>query len=67
MVLLTDLARQGSQIIIATHSPILMALEGAKIYHFNDEGITPINYEDIESVQFMKHFLQDPNNFTKRI
>lgn len=67
MVLLTDLARSGSQIILATHSPILMALENAAIYHFDDNGIHPIAYEDIETVQFTKHFLNDPSNYTRRI
>ena len=67
MVLITDLARSGSQIHLATHSPILMALEGAMIYQFDDSGIHPIDYEDIETVQFTKHFLNDPENYTRRI
>lgn len=67
LVLLTDLARSGSQIILATHSPILMALEGAVIYQFSDTGINPIKYDDIESVQFMKHFLNDTDNYLRRI
>jgi predicted ATPase len=67
MVLLTDLARSGSQIILATHSPILMALEDAVIYHFDESGIHEIQYDDIETVQFTKHFLLDPTNYTRRI
>lgn len=67
MVLITDLARSGSQVIIATHSPILMALEEAVIYQFDESGITPISYDDIETVQFTKHFLNDPTNYTRRI
>lgn len=67
MVLITDLVRSGSQVIIATHSPILMALENAVIYQFDKSGIHPIAYDDIETVQFTKHFLNDPNNYTRRI
>ncbi len=67
LVMITDLTRSGSQVIIATHSPILMALPHAKIYHFSDDGVSPIQYQDIESVQFMKHFLNDPDNFIRRI
>jgi predicted ATPase len=67
MVMLTDLARDGSQIILATHSPILMALEDARILQFTDDGIHPIRYEDIETVQFTKAFLNDPDNYTRRI
>lgn len=67
VVLLTDLVKNGSQVIIATHSPILMALKNAVIYNFNDEKIERINYDDIESVIFTKHFLNNRSNFIDRI
>lgn len=67
VVLLTDLVRNGSQVILATHSPILMALQDATIYQFNENSIEEIQYEDIESVSFMKHFLNDKDNFLNRI
>lgn len=67
VVLITDLVRNGSQVIIATHSPILMALKDAKIYNFTENSIKEIKYEDIESVQFMKHFLNDKDNFIERL
>ena len=67
VVLITDLVKAGSQVIIATHSPIIMALKDAKIYNFTEEEITEIKYEDIESVQFTKHFLNDKDNFIERL
>jgi predicted ATPase len=67
VVLITDLVKAGSQVIIATHSPILMALKDAKIYNFSENCIEETKYEDIESVQFMKHFLNDKNNFIERL
>ena len=67
VVLITDLVKAGSQVIIATHSPILMALKDAKIYNFTKDKIVETTYEDIESVQFMKHFLNDKNNFIERL
>ena len=33
-----DLSRSGSQLIIATHSPIIMAYPNAVIYWFSEEG-----------------------------
>lgn len=66
VVLITDLVNSGSQVIIATHSPILMALKDATIYHFS-EDIKQIDYDDIDSVQFMKHFLNDKDHFINRI
>ena len=67
VVMITDLVRSGSQVIIATHSPIIMALEGAKIYNFTEDKVEEINYEDIESVVFMKHFLNHKDNYINRL
>jgi predicted ATPase len=67
VVLITDLVKNGSQVIIATHSPILMALKNAKIYNFANDGIEEIEYEDIESVVFTKHFLNNKDNFLDRL
>jgi predicted ATPase len=66
LVLLTDLVKNGSQIIMATHSPILMALEHATIYEFQ-ETIQQVDYEDIESVKFMKYFLNHRHVFLERL
>ena len=52
------MAMEGSQFIIATHSPILLGLPGAQILSFSDEGIQPIRYEDTESYQITKLFLE---------
>ena len=52
------MAMEGSQFIIATHSPILLGLPGAQILNFSDEGIQPIRYEDKESYQITKLFLE---------
>ena len=52
------MALEGSQFIIATHSPILLGLPGARILNFSEEGIQPIQYEDTESYQITKLFLE---------
>lgn len=67
LVLITDLVKNGSQVIIATHSPILMALKDAVIYNFSKDKIEEIKYEDIESVVFTKHFLNNRSNFINRL
>lgn len=66
VVMITDLVKNGSQVIIATHSPIIMALKNAKIYQFDDQ-IKAVDYEDIESVNFMKNFLNHKDNYIDRI
>lgn len=67
VVLITDLVKNGSQVIIATHSPIIMALKDAVIYEFKESGINQVNYEDIEHVNFMKHFLNNKENYIDRL
>ena len=67
VVMITDLVRSGSQVILATHSPIIMALEGAKIYNFTEKKIEEITYDEIESVNFTKHFLNNKDNFLNRL
>ena len=52
------MAMEGSQFIIATHSPILLGLPGAQILNFSDDGIHPISYEETESYQITKLFLE---------
>lgn len=53
---INDLAEAGSQFIIATHSPILMACPGATIYHFGDGPPSPIPYEDTEHYLVYRDF-----------
>ena len=44
----------GSQFIIATHSPLLMAIPGACLLHFGQNGIAPCTVEETESWQIME-------------
>lgn len=46
-----------AQFIIATHSPILLACDGAKIYSFDHTSISEIKYEDTEHYQVYRDFL----------
>ncbi len=50
-------ARQASQFIIATHSPILLGLPGAQILTFDGGKIRPCEYEDTDSYQVTEMFI----------
>lgn len=52
-----DLAEAGSQFIIATHSPILLAYPNARILVFDGSGITEMAYEDTEHYAVTRDFL----------
>ena len=43
-----ELTNKGSQFIIATHSPIIMAYPNAQIYTIDEKGIHKTRYEDTE-------------------
>lgn len=52
-----DLIQAGSQFIIATHSPILMAYPDATIYQFSARGIESVRYEETDHFQISHLFL----------
>jgi predicted ATPase len=53
----------GAQFIIATHSPILLACPGARIYSFDAVPIMGVAYGDLEHVTITRDFLNDPKPF----
>jgi predicted ATPase len=59
-----QLVKRGSQFIIATHSPILLAYPNAKILLFDQSGITEVAYEDTEHYAITRDFL---NHYQRRL
>jgi len=57
LTLMHRLVSHQSQLIIATHSPILLAYPHARIYQFSENGITEVKYTDTEHYQITKDFL----------
>lgn len=63
LYILKDTIDRGSQVIIATHSPIIMAFPDAEIYLFNHDRLEMVQYDDLESIKILKDFLNDPNRY----
>lgn len=59
------LVKEDSQLIIATHSPILMAYPGARIYLLDGEGIRQVDYRETEHYQLTRRFLEDPDRMLR--
>lgn len=59
------LVRDGSQFIIATHSPILMTFPEAQILEFSDKGIKAVEYKDTEHFNITKSFLENPEKMLR--
>lgn len=68
--LLTEIKRlveSNSQLIIATHSPILLAFPNAVIYQISKEGIEPVEYKNCDHYILTKQFLDNPSHFMKHL
>jgi predicted ATPase len=67
MVVLGDMIQRDAQFIIATHSPILLAFPGARIYSFDQTPVAAVEYEALEHVALTRDFLNDPGRFLRRL
>ncbi|MGE0353404.1 MAG: AAA family ATPase [Gemmatimonadales bacterium] len=61
------LVRRGSQFIMATHSPILLAYPGATIYLFGDHPPRPVAYTDTEHYSVTRAFLEHPERMLREL
>jgi predicted ATPase len=59
MLRIQALAAEGAQFIIATHSPFLLSLADAKIYTFDTDQITSIEYKDTMQYVLAKRLIND--------
>ena len=60
LTLLHRLVQHRSQLIIATHSPILLAYPQARIFQFSEAGIAEIKYTETEQYRITRDFLNRP-------
>jgi len=67
LVRMRQLIEQGSQFIIATHSPIIMSYPGALIYGLSEEGLRSVRYEETEHFMLTRQFMDDPKRFLERL
>lgn len=66
--IMNSMEKEGkSQLIIATHSPILLAYPNADIFLLDKNGIARVNYQETEHYQITKRFLDDPDTFLKML
>ena len=61
----TRAARDGAQFVIATHSPILLACPGARIYELDERGLASCEYDDLETVRLTRGFLEAPQRYLR--
>src|SRR5262249_20617038 len=58
---IAELADDGCQLVIATHSPLLTAFPAAGILQLAEDGIEQVAYEDAALVRLYRSFLRAPD------
>lgn len=53
------------QVLMATHSPILMAYPNATLLRLSKYGLEPVTVEDTDHFKSMREFCQDPTGFVE--
>lgn len=56
---------EEAQLIVATHSPLLLAYPGARILQFSEAGVKETAFNDLEHVSLMRSFLANPDRFVR--
>ncbi|MFE2489450.1 AAA family ATPase [Streptomyces mirabilis] len=68
MVRIRELLQQGCQFVVATHSPILLAMPDARILQIESGGtIEQVEYEQAEPVALTRAFVNHPDRFLDRM
>jgi predicted ATPase len=67
LALLKDVVARDCQVILATHSPILLAHPGAAIWSFDAEPMRRVSYGDLDHVRLTRDFLNDPESYLRHL
>lgn len=67
MGVLDRLGHERSQVLCATHSPVLAALPGATILELGEWGLREASWEELELVQHWKRFLEAPGRYLRHL
>jgi predicted ATPase len=71
MELLKLMRRMGEsticQIVMATHSPMLMAYPNARLLRLSKYGLEPVTVKDTDHYKVMREFCDDPAGFVEAV
>jgi predicted ATPase len=67
LTIMNDMLGEGSQILLATHSPLLAALPGAHLLHLDERGATPVDYDSCDLVVSWRSFLAEPDAYLRHL
>ena len=55
------------QVVMATHSPLLMAYPGARLLRLTKYGLDPVAVDETDHYRLMREFYADPAIFVETI
>lgn len=67
ITMIKPMVEEDAQFIIATHSPILMAINDAVIFNFDHSPPMEVTYDSLESVTLYREFLLDPEAYLRHL
>ncbi|WP_245847543.1 AAA family ATPase [Dietzia natronolimnaea] len=68
VALLLDLAdRRSTQVLMATHSPILASVPGAAVYELSEDGMHRRRWEDLAMVDHYRRYLAAPERYLRHL
>jgi len=67
LMMMQEMVAQQAQFIIATHSPMLLAFPGARIYSFDSTPVQEVAFEELDHVVLMREFLNGPERYLRAI
>lgn len=66
--LLDTMRSEGSQVIVATHSPLLVSLPGATLLELGEHGIRRVeSFDDLALVGHWRSFLKSPERYLRHL
>jgi predicted ATPase len=68
VALLDTLRAEGSQVVVATHSPVVASLPGATLLELGDWGIRRVDrYDDLDLVASWRSYLEAPDRYLRHL
>jgi len=67
VALLHELGEADAQVVVATHSPIVAAVPGARTLELGDWGMRPASWGELELVAEWREFLREPQSFLRHL
>lgn len=60
---LSEVVQNGSQVICATHSPIITALPDARILEFNEMGVETKKWAELQLTEHWRRYMANPDSY----